>query len=129
MKSNRHDNDARYSSGTPVGELAAALLVVACVAFPAAAADPPPPGTVINSGNVGEWREFFGPGMLWVINRGLELKVYEHRQVEHPPPFRAATEKYSGQVKLSEDGTHLVDHVAGLPFPTVDPTDPRSLPS
>src|SRR5262249_3420713 len=40
--------------------------------------------------------------------------------------FKAATEKYSAQVTLSPDGTTLINHVAGLPFPKVDPNDPQA---
>ena len=106
--------------------LATAILLATCAALPAPATaiDPPPPGTIIDGVNVNEWKEFFGPGMLWVVDRGLEIKVSEHRRLTHTPPFIAATEKYSGQVRLSEDGTHIIAHVAGLPFPTVDANDP-----
>ncbi|MFQ5353150.1 MAG: DUF1329 domain-containing protein [Candidatus Binatia bacterium] len=89
-----------------------------------AAGKPPTPGTVIDRTNVDDYMEYIGPAMVWAIKRGVTLPVVEHKRVEHPPPFMKATEKYSAQVSLSEDGTHLLNHVAGLPFPSVDTNDP-----
>src|SRR5262249_16104619 len=45
--------------------------------------------------------------------------------LEWPPPYRAATEKYSPQVALAPDG-NLENYVAGLPFPMVNADDPQA---
>ncbi len=103
------------------------LGLIASLAGPLAATaeQNPPVGTVIDASNVEQYKEFFGPAMLWSIDRGVKVKVGPYTKLEHPKPVREATEKYSGQVKLAEDGNHVIDYVAGLPFPTVDASDPR----
>ncbi len=86
----------------------------------------PVAGTIIEAANLGEYAELNGPSIQWLINRGLDIEVGEYRKVLNPPPFREATEKYAGQVRISEDSTHLIDHVAGMPFPKVNPSDPQA---
>ncbi len=99
---------------------------VAAIAASAAlvSAAPPPPGTVVDTANLPEYRDYLGPGMEWVIQRGVKLPVAEARSIKPPPPFVEATEKYAAQVQLAEDGTHVLNMVAGLPFPTVAADDP-----
>jgi len=86
----------------------------------------PTAGTVVDRDNVEEYEYLLGPSMLWAVNHGLTMPVIEHRVIEHPPPFLEATKRYSRQVKLSDDATHVLDQVAGLPFPDVDPADPQA---
>ncbi len=107
-------------------KIAAGVLLLAYLAPGAAPASDqvPEPGTTVDASNVGEYRHLLGPAMVWSVRRGVTLPIVEHRVVEHPPPFVAATEKYASQVELSDDGTHLLNHVAGMPFPTIDPDDP-----
>ena len=45
-------------------------------------------------------------------------------RVDWPPPYREATEKYSQQVRLTNDHRSIVGYVAGQPFPLIDPNDP-----
>jgi hypothetical protein len=90
----------------------------------ASAADIPAPGTVIDANNVEKFEKYLGPGMVWSIKRGVTITVGERKPISHSPPFRAATEKYGGQVELSADQTHLKNHVAGLPFPKIETNDP-----
>ena len=107
----------------------ASFAVALCVAAPSpavAAEQVVPVGTVISNANFDKYREYFSPGIEWIIKHDVTMKVGEYKKIEHPPPFDEATEKYSAQVKLSEDGTHLIDHIAGLPFPIVDPNDPMA---
>jgi hypothetical protein len=87
---------------------------------------PPEPGTVVDRTNVDKYSDFLSPGMEWVVKRGVKLNIHPYKKVSQPPPFVEATEKYSAQVKLADDETHLINHVAGLPFPTVDPNDPHA---
>jgi hypothetical protein len=85
----------------------------------------PPPGTIVTSANLGQYRHLLGPGMQWLVERGGELPVRSYEKITDPPPYIEATEKFAGQVTLSPDGLSLVNHVAGKPFPTIDPDDPK----
>ena len=51
------------------------------------------------------------------------MRIMAPRARAWPPAYRDATEKYSGQVKLSADGLTLENYVAGAPFPRIDPKD------
>ncbi len=82
-----------------------------------------PAGTVVDDLNVDKYEQYLSPAMVWIVKRGVKLPVTEYRHVEFPPPFREATERYSAQVELAPDGTHKLNHVAGLPFPKIDPND------
>jgi uncharacterized protein DUF1329 len=53
------------------------------------------------------------------------MKIIPTERLEWPPPYKAATEKYSAQVRLGEKG-ELRNFVAGLPFALVDPNDPQA---
>ncbi len=114
------------------GRLLAATAMVAIASFTVgagavrAAEQVVPVGTVIDKTNLDTYRDYFSPGMQWIIEHDVSVKVGPYKQIEHPPPFRAATEKYSAQVKLSDDGTHLLNHVAGMPFTKIDPSDPMA---
>lgn len=81
------------------------------------------PGTVITRSNVDQYVDYLGPAMKWIVDRGATIKVSAYKKVNYAPGFKAATEQYSGQVELAADATHLINHVAGLPFPVVDPAD------
>jgi hypothetical protein len=90
------------------------------------AADPPAAGTLIDRSNLETYVDFLGPSLEWIVERGAVIKVGPYKKVDYPPRFAEATEKYSGQVELAPDATHLRNHVAGLPFSTVDPSDPHA---
>jgi hypothetical protein len=81
------------------------------------------PGTVIERGNVEQYVDLLGPAVRWIVERGATIKVGPYKKVNFPPRFAEATEKYSGQVELAPDATHLKNHVAGLPFTKVDASD------
>lgn len=81
------------------------------------------PGTVVNRANLPEHRDYLGPGMQWIVERGVALRVGPYQKVEMPPAFVAATERYSAQVEIADDCTHIRNHTAGLPFPDVKETD------
>jgi hypothetical protein len=84
----------------------------------------PRPGTVINADNVEAFDTYLGPSMRWIVERGYTMRVIAPRSIAHPPALVDATERYSAGVELSSDRTHLIGHVAGLPFPAIDPSDP-----
>lgn len=101
-------------------------LTVAASALPsvATAEQNPPVGTVIDRTNVDKYKDFFGPAMLWSIDRGVKVNVGEYKKIDHPKPVQEATEKYSGQVKLGADKIRVENYIAGLPFPAIAADDP-----
>jgi hypothetical protein len=104
--------------------LAAVTAALFCSSGGIAAAQPPP-GTVINKANAEQVKDFVSPGVMWCIQHGLVMKIIPYKKIEWNAPYKEATEKYSGQVKLAPDGRSLEGHVAGLPFPKIDPNDPQ----
>src|SRR5439155_743849 len=78
------------------------------------------PGDKINEQNMDKLKDLISPGMEWVIKHGWPITITETKRIEFPQAYKEATEKYSGQVKLTADGLNLVNYVAGLPFPNVD---------
>jgi hypothetical protein len=83
------------------------------------------PGDRITDQNLDKAKDLLSPGMQWCVQRGWPITVSEPRRIEWPRAYKEATEKYSGQVKLSPDGNDVLNYVAGLPFPNIDPKDPR----
>ncbi|MFN2425981.1 MAG: DUF1329 domain-containing protein [Candidatus Binatia bacterium] len=83
------------------------------------------PGAIIDASNIERYGDVGGPSIRWLVEHGVKLKIGAYRKVSNPPPLLEATRKYSAKVQLSADGTHLVDHVAGLPFPDIDTNDPQ----
>jgi len=100
--------------------------VLLTLATDTAAADVKP-GDVITAKEADQVKELVSPGVEWLVRRGMTMTIAAFQKTEDPPAFKAATEKYSGQTKLREDG--LIDeatYVAGRPFPMIDPNDPRA---
>jgi len=83
------------------------------------------PGDKITDQNIDKVKDLISPGMEWVIKHGWPLTITETKRIEFPQAYKEATEKYSGQVKLTADGLNVLNYVAGLPFPNVDPKDPQ----
>jgi hypothetical protein len=83
------------------------------------------PGDVISKDNVDKVKDLVSPGVQWCIEHGMKMKIVPYKKIEWDKAYKEATEKYSGQVKLSPDGRSLVGYVAGLPFPKIDPNDPQ----
>ena len=54
----------------------------------------------------------------------MSMKIVPTGEVDWPPPYKDATEKYSAQVRLSHDNRSLVGYVAGQPFPLIDTNNP-----
>ncbi len=106
-----------------VAALACVALSIPVLATIATGEQNPPVGTVIDKANIDTFKDFFSPAVQWIVRRGAKINVAPYRKIELTPLVKEATEKYSAQVELSEDGTHVLNHVAGLPFPTVDPNE------
>ncbi len=84
------------------------------------------PGDFITWSNAAKVRNLVSPGQYLRIVNGMSLKIAPTERIEWPPPYQEATEKYSGQVRLTPDGRSLVGYVAGEPFPVIDANDPHA---
>jgi len=82
------------------------------------------PGDTVTKENMAQAEDLLIPLTRWMVNHGMPMKVIETRHYEWPKAYKEATEKYSGQVKLSEDGREMFNYVAGAPFPSIDINDP-----
>lgn len=93
----------------------------------AASLEGPPlrPGTIIDRSNVDRFAGALNPAMYYAITHGLSVKIAPSQRIEWPAPYQQATEKYASQVSLDENDA-LKNYVAGLPFPTIDPADPKA---
>ena len=80
-------------------------------------------GDKFNKDNVDQLKDYISPGMEWCIKHGFPMTIVETKKVEWPKAYKEATEKYASQVKLSPDGLRVLNYVAGLPFPNIDPMD------
>ena len=103
---------------------AAAMTLATLVGVAPATADVAS-GDKIGSDNVDKLKGLISPGMEWCIKHGWPITITDTKRVEWPQAYKEATEKYSGQVKLSPDGLKVENYVAGLPFPNIDPKDPQ----
>ena len=84
------------------------------------------PGDKITAQNIDKVKDLISPGLRWCIERGFPITIVAPKRIEMPKAYRDATERYSGQVRLAEDGLRLENYVAGQPFPNIDPKDPRA---
>ncbi|MFQ5667157.1 MAG: DUF1329 domain-containing protein [Candidatus Binatia bacterium] len=101
------------------------LAIVAVAAFTLPAQADVQPGDVITKANVDKIKDLVSPGVEWCVKHGMTMKIVPYKKVEWNKAYREATEKYGGQTKLRADGRDLIGHVAGLPFPKIDPNDPQ----
>ncbi len=111
------------SSAALAATFCSTVLALFTVTGVAAEEQRPAAGLVIDLSNYTDYDDVIGPGLRWIIQRGVKIPIGEYGPIVLPPPYLEATEKYAAQVKLSEDGTHLTDHVAGMPFPKIDADD------
>jgi hypothetical protein len=84
----------------------------------------PAAGTVITGDNLEQYSKFIGPALQWAIGRGMRMSVVDPIPIPLEPKRLEATEKYSAQVRLSDDKLEIRNYVAGLPFPMTDANDP-----
>ena len=83
------------------------------------------PGELITLQNAEEVKDLLSPGTYYKVSHGSQLKIVPTQRVDWPPPYKDATEKYSAQVRLSNDHRTLIGYVAGQPFPLIDANDPE----
>ena len=103
-----------------------AFLVILFIAPSSISAELPSVGTVVNADNAEKYAEVLNPTQRYMLQHGVTMPVTEYRKYEWPRPYKEATEKYSGQVRLSPDGRDIISYVAGAPFPLIDENDPQA---
>ena len=82
------------------------------------------PGDVIAPSNAAQVKDLVSPGVYYAVTHGMRMDIVAPERVDWPPPYREATEKYSQQVRLTNDHRSMVGYIAGQPFPLIDPNDP-----
>jgi hypothetical protein len=82
------------------------------------------PGDFITPENASKVKDLVSPGAYYKVERGMTMKIISTQRVDWPPPYKDATEKYSGQVRLTADHRSLAGYVAGQPFPLIDSNEP-----
>src|ERR1700676_4286065 len=82
------------------------------------------PGDVISPENATKVKDITTQGVYYMVTKGMQLHITPTQRVDCPPPHKDAAEKYSSQVRLSQDHRSVVGYVAGQPFPLVDANDP-----
>src|SRR5258708_4147586 len=102
------------------------LLALAFLAISAPSFAEVQTGDLITPPNSDKVKELVSPGVYYKVVNGMSMKIAATERIEWPPPYMNATEKYSGQVRLSQDGRSLVGYVAGQPFPFFDANDPQA---
>jgi Protein of unknown function (DUF1329) len=105
--------------------VAAALAALAGLSIAGAAGAAVKPGDTITKDQADKVADLVSPGNLILVKQGMTMKIVPTERLEWPPPYKAATEKYSPQVVLAPDGS-LKNYKAGLPFPLVDANDPQA---
>src|SRR6266478_9588647 len=103
----------------------AVLAALTFIAIAAAARAEVKPGDVITPANATKVKDLVSPGVYYKVENGMSMKIVPSGLIDWPPPYKEATEKYSGQVRLSRDNRSLVGYVAGQPFPLIDTNDPQ----
>ncbi len=104
-----------------VGAFALCLVVFVCAVGARAQVKP---GDVITPKNAAKVKNLVSPGVYYMVQHGMWMDIVPHKEIDWPPPYKDATEKYSSQVRLSADHRSLIGYVAGQPFPLLDTNDP-----
>src|SRR6516165_1995281 len=98
---------------------AVVILLVACAAQTQVKV-----GELVTADQAKKVKNLLPPSAYWRVTHGMSMKVAPTDRIDWPPPYREATEKYSAQVRLTDDNRSLVGYVAGQPFPLLDPNHP-----
>ncbi len=109
------------SSAQPAQSPAAAPAAFSGAAGTAAALQP---GDVITKANADKVKDLVSPGNFILVQQGMRMVIVPAQTLSWPPPYKSATEKYASQVSLTAAGS-LANYIAGMPFPLLDPNDPR----
>src|SRR5215813_7225887 len=126
VRTNKSEGRVARGGGTVrvPGLVLAALLGLVLAAGASAALAQVKPGDVITPKNAYKVANLLSPGNGLLVRQGMTMNIISTGQLDWPNPYKAATEKYSQQVRLSTGG-ELGNYVAGLPFPLLDANDPQ----
>src|SRR6516225_11556575 len=119
------------NSGPAVDEAASVSQTSAAEQDQATASNAIPPGTTITMQNWRHYQQYMTDGMValfegqyfWRMPNDVSMEVGPTIIHPLPPNYLAATEKYSGQVRIVElpdGGLNLTGYQGGIPFPTPD---------
>jgi hypothetical protein len=108
-----------------MSNLLRAGVIAALLGSAAVAAADVAPGDTIDKSNVDKVKDLISPAVAWCVTQGMTMKIVAPKPIGWPKLYREATEKYSSQVKMAENGLSLSGHVAGAPFAKIDPADPK----
>jgi hypothetical protein len=109
-------------------DLRRSAAVAAAVPLPTPEAfhtSPPNPGTNIDLNNATSYAPFIPPVAELAIDHGFTMRIVPTERLDWSSGFAAETEKYSAQVGLDRDD-HIINYVAGMPFPIVSIDDPKA---
>jgi hypothetical protein len=82
-------------------------------------------GTIITAANMKAFTRYLPEAARFALQHGFKINVTASRRLKWSEGFEQATEKYSPQVGL-DSKDHIKNYVAGLPFPLVNPADPKA---
>ncbi|MFQ5917746.1 MAG: DUF1329 domain-containing protein, partial [Candidatus Binatia bacterium] len=83
------------------------------------------PGDTIGPHNWERIKGMAGENFLSRVKQGYTFEIKSPKRYQPPREYVEATKKYAGRVRLGPGG-ELLGHVAGLPFPRIDPRDPQA---
>ena len=112
----------RFSGWSKLASILSVAMLMVLVMSPRSSAEVKP-GDFITADNATKVQDLLSPGVYYKVLNGMSMKIVPTERVDWPPPYKDATEKYSGQVRLTDDHRSLVGYVAGQPFPLIDPND------
>ncbi len=104
--------------------LAAGLPLLALILIGAPSHAQVKPGDVITPKNAATVKDLVSPGIYYMVTHGMQMDIVPTQRIDWPPPYTDATEKYSSQVRLTDDHRTVAGYVAGQPFPMIDSNDP-----
>jgi hypothetical protein len=104
--------------------LALALMLMASAVWSTSGYAQVKPGDFITPDSAARVKDLLAPGVYYKVEHGMTMKIVPSQRVDWPPPYKDATEKYSAQVRLSQDHRSIIGFVAGQPFPLIDANDP-----
>src|SRR6267378_1936442 len=93
----------------------ATLLMLALVFFSTPGYAQVKPGDMITPETASKVKDLVAPGVYYKVERGMQMHIIPTQRVDWPPPYKDATEKYSSQVRLTEDQRDLPAYVLGQP--------------
>lgn len=121
MQSTIH-NRSKFRLGTCA---LAAFLSFFLIAPSYAAGDDLKPGETIGPQNWERIKGMVGENFLARVKQGYTFQIKPPTRYQPPREYIEATKKYSPAVRLGANG-ELLHHVAGLPFPEINPRDPQA---